>query len=107
MIIILFEVLTTNLFTRRNIDKSMEELGTCNFDPVKDPLCPIFKLDTIEKLAKVDFDKMAYEVSAVTVDLDRGFSLTCDIFAKSSLKDSKTPLFSSYREGPEKGGGGV
>ena len=52
----------SGLFYRRNIDKSIEDLKNCEYDPVDSPLCPIFKLDKIESLARVDFDKMAYQV---------------------------------------------
>lgn len=50
-------------------------LMTCNYDPVKDPYCPIFRLGTILELTESSFDEIAVEggVIAVSIHWDCNF----------------------------------
>lgn len=42
-------------------------LGNCNYDPQTDHLCPIFKLEKIVELARVNFEDIAFKVCLVDV----------------------------------------
>ncbi|XP_022108433.1 P2X purinoceptor 4-like isoform X2 [Acanthaster planci] len=58
-------------FSKRNIRETAEKayLRGCMYDPVNDPLCPIFKLGSIVEMANDTFENMAYKGGVVTIDI--------------------------------------
>ncbi|CAN8016780.1 unnamed protein product, partial [Ixodes persulcatus] len=50
---------------RRNIpdQKNKTYLRNCRFDPLTDPLCPVFRIGDIVEKAGIDFDEIAIKVS--------------------------------------------
>lgn len=53
--------------TRSNVLSSDSHLKSCTYNPDNDPLCPIFKLDTIVTQAGEDYDTMAIQGGIIAI----------------------------------------
>lgn len=68
------------MYRRRNImeDANKTYLQTCHYHEVKDPFCPVFRIESIVNLAGENFTQLAVRGGVIVISIDWNCNLDWD-----------------------------